>query len=176
MERFNISVPDIPLPLAFQELHQTCPGSAVLIPAGIDLETLISHRSDIFIDSGQSFYVWEQYKKVSSSEHRWIFVPDDVLPGSEDKTFEEQKALVEALPGRHMISGVDLTICRILMYIEGKEGRKESNTWVRCPQMVNVEGEYEFFSVRYVEGNRLEMTCFNGGASPDIGAIAAFNI
>lgn len=80
-------------------------------------ENLLKSMDTIFLVSHKKLSKYSSFIQAPSKSH-WVLITKDIIPGSVNKTFKEQQALV-SLP-YELPSILDTTICAITEYIRGR--------------------------------------------------------
>lgn len=155
----GLEVEDLPLPKGIEEiLKSPCPYSKngetveqtyvlVLRPGSIDGEVLDAENFGKFMKSkfpelkegGYDFITSECKKLKSDGKPCWILMKKDLIDGSQNKSYFEQKAMVEELgKGKcHISKGLDLIVSTMAEYARSKTRLFSKNSWTyaRCLEL-----------------------------------------
>jgi hypothetical protein len=125
-----------------------------LVPEGMTLEKLESlmlnprqSQKIEFRHKGAS--MWAQYSKTSSGKAHWVLMPNDVIPNSRNKTWQDQQrvAVSYKAQGYELLSVIDGAASLLLEYVQtGRRFYPDSPlTYARCVEKV-VQGSSQWTS------------------------------
>lgn len=119
----------------------------VLIPAAVNEEALTLNKLQDLIQNPQSEGYATDYKVYSNwtkGEHgstpiersHWVLMTRDVVPGSRNKTYQEQKDLVNQYGGYRLPGALEAAVCTLMEHVSSGSMLFGALTYTCCTEKV----------------------------------------
>lgn len=102
-------------------------------------------------------------------ESHWVLMPKYMIPDSEDKSYEEQKELAEAVKGYEVLSLLEAATAILLDQLRTGQLFYDENVYIRCREMM---GGHPLAIGGATDENGLTMHNFRDFKDPQLGISA----